>query len=530
MPARDLIQDCLTELGASDDMRELWHAAKARATALLGTPGVPSALIAALLDSTSADRHRHLELFEVLVRQAHLDAQRRGRLGKRFLKQAGTTIEAMIIGGVLDRDTADELTLSYARARVRPPEGLVALVMPEVTALADSGRYTGQLDAEVDRLRRTFKDDIYTVHMALNDRFDILAPEARAAVVRNIAGREEDYCGHLALYWLLDASADVRLAAASALHARVQRGIVDSAFAALMPPLSSLIPPDEARRVLDAAARDLRRRGPFSPLQRPPRRPSRLLALLPEDGAHQGFVAPLESGDDLALAVFTIETGRGVDEAFLLEHEKARAFLSERETDAHTLQLPWDAFAPILGFALADGLAAGRPPPAGLIDVALECDLGELRPRPMAARDWLSLVDPASELSGLPARDRDRLVERSGSWPDHHPCVRAWVEGTVLIADALSDTPGPPDDSEPAFWARLQERRERWALPMLLSAHLLKGAGRDDWRSFAATALALLDGRPLHTIPIMRSVFRATLDAWHAEEKQLRAHRGSRPA
>ena len=530
MPAHDLIQDCLTELGASDDMRELWHAAKARATALLGTPGVPSALIAALLDSTSADRHRHLELFEVLVRQAHLDAQSRGRLGKRFLKQAGTTIEAMIIGGVLDRDTADELTLSYARARVRPPEGLVALVMPEVTALADSGRYTGQLDAEVDRLRRRFKGDIYTVHMALNDRFDILAPEARAAVVRNIASREEDYCGHLALYWLLDASGDVRLAAASALHARVQRGIVDSAFVALMPPLSSLIPPDEARRVLDAATRDLRRRGPFSPLQRPPRRPSRLLALLPEDGAHQGFVAPLESGDDLALAVFTIETGRGVDEAFLLEHEKARAFLSERETDAHTLQLPWDAFAPILGFALADGLAAGRPPSAGLIDVALECDLGELRPRPMAARDWLSLVDPASELSGLPARDRDRLVERSGSWPDHHPCVRAWVEGTVLIADALSDTPGPPDDAEPAFWARLQERRERWALPMLLSAHLLKGAGRDDWRSFAATALALLDDRPLHTIPIMRSMFRATLDAWHAEEKQLRAHRGSRPA
>ena len=152
MPIRDLIQACLTELDASDDMRELWYAAKARATALLDTPGVPSALIAALLDSTSADRHRHLELFEVLVRQAHLDAESRGRLGERFLKQSGTTIEAMNIGGVLDHDTGNELTLAYARAQVRPPEGLVALVIPEVTALADSGRYTGQLDAEVDRV------------------------------------------------------------------------------------------------------------------------------------------------------------------------------------------------------------------------------------------------------------------------------------------------------------------------------------------------------------------------------------------
>ncbi len=58
MPMCDLIQACLTELDASDDMRGLWHAAKARATALLDTPGVPSALIAALLDSISADRHR----------------------------------------------------------------------------------------------------------------------------------------------------------------------------------------------------------------------------------------------------------------------------------------------------------------------------------------------------------------------------------------------------------------------------------------------------------------------------------------
>ena len=398
-------------------MRELWHVAKARATALLGTPGVPSALIAALLDSTSADRHRHLELFEVLVRQAHLDVQSRRRLGKRFLKQAGATIEAMIIGDVLDHDTANELTLAYARAHVRPPEGLVALVMPEVTALADSGRYTGQLDAEVDRLRRRFKRDIHTVHMALNDRFDILAPEARAAAVRNIAGRDEDHCGHLALYWLLDASAEVRLAAASALHARVQRGIVDSAFVALMPPLSSLIPPDEARRVLDAAAGDLRRRGPFSPLQRPPRRPSRLLALLPEDGAHQGFVAVLERRDDLALAVFTTETGRGLDEAFLLEHEKARASCRSGKrmpTRSSSPGTPSSRFS-----ASPSPTACGRPSAAGRTDRRG----ARMRPRRAvpAADDGTRLAEPrgpgqrtlrhARAGSGPPRRTQ-RLMDR----------------------------------------------------------------------------------------------------------------------
>ena len=525
MSARELIQACLAELDASDGMRELWHAAKTRVTALLGTPGVPTALIAAMLDRTAADRHRRLELFEILIRRARLDVENRGRLGERFLKQAGTKIEAMIIGGLLDRDTAHDLALPYARARVPPPEGLVALIMPETIALADSGRYTGQLDTEVDRLHRAFKGDIYTVHMALSDRFHILTSDARAAVVRSVAGRDEDYCGRLALCWLLDASADVRLAAASALHARVQRGIVDAAFVALMPPVASWIPPDDARQVLDAASRDLERRGPFSPLQRPARRPSRVLALLPEDGNGHGFVAVLESGGDLALAVFTTETGYGVASAFILEDEKARAFLSERESDAATLQLSWEAFEPVLAFAVADGLAAGRPPPAGLIEVALDCDLGELRPRPMAARDWLTLVDPAGELSGLPARDRERLVERSGSWPDDHALVGTWVEGTMFMEHALNDVRGGSGKPAPAFWARLEERREHWALTMLLSAHLLKSAGHEDWRSFAATASALLEGRALGTIPIMQHVFATTLDAWHAEEDQLRAHR-----
>ncbi len=73
MSARELIQACLAELDASDGMRELWHAAKTRLTALLSTPGVPSALIAAMLDRTAADRRRRLELFEILSQAASGD-------------------------------------------------------------------------------------------------------------------------------------------------------------------------------------------------------------------------------------------------------------------------------------------------------------------------------------------------------------------------------------------------------------------------------------------------------------------------
>ena len=53
---------------------------------------------------------------------------------------------------------------------------------------------------------------------------------------------------------------------------------------------------------------------------------------------------------------------------------------------------------------------------------------------------------------------------------------------------------------------------------MLRSAHVLKGAGNVDWRTFAATAMALLDGRTLETIPIMEYVCERTYRALAIEE------------
>ena len=44
---------------------------------------------------------------------------------------------------------------------------------------------------------------------------------------------------------------------------------------------------------------------------------------------------------------------------------------------------------------------------------------------------------------------------------------------------------------------------------MLRSAHVLKGAGKVDWKTFAGTAKAVLDGRALETIPIMEYVLGA---------------------
>ena len=98
-----------------------------------------------------------------------------------------------------------------------------------------------------------------------------------------------------------------------------------------------------------------------------------------------------------------------------------------------------------------------------------------------------------------------------------HPAVETWSEGTALYQEALDEARESNDTSE-AFWSRMEGRRADWALTMLRAAYVLKDAGNGDWRSFAATAMALLDGRPQKTIPIMGRIYDGTLLAFAREK------------
>ena len=75
----------------------------------------------------------------------------------------------------------------------------------------------------------------------------------------------------------------------------------------------------------------------------------------------------------------------------------------------------------------------------------------------------------------------------------------------ALLGAALQDREGGG-----RLFTRLEPRREAWAVRMLRSAHVLKGAGNVDWKTFVGTAEAVLDGRALETIPIMEYVWERT--------------------
>ena len=514
MSERDLIQTCLDELRGSTDNNAARRIANDHGAALLTMPPAALELVSAFVHSIQADRERVLQLFEILIRDARMDAGDRGRLGGEFLDMAETAIELILANRGLDPEQSHGLMRAYARAEAAAPESLILCMVRQFEALQQSGRIPVDPDAEVDRLRPETKGNDFALHLALNDRVAVLPIDAQAAFVNDIACRDDEFCGRLALYWLLEGTAEARLAAAGGLYDRARRGIVEPAAAGLLPVIRNWMPPDEARPVVDATLREARRRDLVAPLERPALRPVRPLARLPASNGVQTFTVALEGNDRPDVAVIQIKAGLGILEAFVAGGAPARRALQDQE-NSHPVSIPLDALHTLLASAMAEGLSEDRPPPPGLIDVVLACRLGELRPRSITTADWLAELDPKEEIAALPAAQRENLIVRSATWPANHPETKYWAEGTALY-DEVVESVFDIEQVAPAFWARFEERRGDWTMLMLRAAYVLKAGGSDDWRSFAATGSALIDGREPPTIPIMGYVLDITSAAWLA--------------
>ena len=458
--------------------------------ALLGTPGVASEVIGCLADVTNAELDRRLALLEVLIDEARMDKENRGRFGERFLSEAHDAIDALAGADNLDEGTAVLLAHAFARANLEAPGSLGSSIPVGLEEGDGVTRLPVDPDSLLDRIRDEAEDHVYGLHGALGAGLGVLPVEFRPDFVRYVAGRDDGSYGRLALYWMLDPVADIRLAAAAGVLERARRGALDPATAAPLPLIRSWMPADRARQVLDAALREARRRDLLGPIQRPAGQLERCLGTLPDGSGSQSFAIGLGGGAGPAVAMVLVKTGHGIKDAFVVSDEEGNGpnqIMTEMELEAGALDIPWETVPTTLAAALAEGLASGHPPSAGLLDVALACGLTGLRPRPMTPRDWLAEVDPEGEIAVLSVQKRGRLVNRSETWPDDHPIVETWYEGAAIFDEMLKEEHGPRQ-LEAALWAQLEARREVWTLTMMRAAHILKAAGRDaQWMSFAAT-------------------------------------------
>ena len=519
----DPLRFLLADLGRADGPVDLPDLVQERGSLLIGIPGVASALVS----DGEMDEEFRLTLFHMLVDEARMDMENRGRLGKRFLAEAADAIAALGEAGDLDLETGALLVRAYASAGIEPPEVLMPSVQDGALAEIGSDGIPDDLDAQIKDFRREYGDDDYMLHSLLNSLLGGMPAPLQAVFVQYMAVRDEVWCESLALYWLLSPVPEVRLAAAAGLKERARRGGLAPAAASTLTLIRTWMPADGLQLVLDEALREVRRQGPVEPLEAPAPRPGRFLGSLPDGSGSQSFTISLEGAGGPAAAFILLKAGHGVKDAFLVQGpETADAMLAQlaRISEMYSIGLGLEALEPVLSAALAEGLAEGKAAPPGLIDVARACGFGALQPQAMTVRDWLMRVDPEGEVAHLPADERAELVEQSREWPLDHDLMGNWFEGTAVVDEALEGVNGSRQPSNAALWAALEKRRGYWALLMARAAHVLQLAtGGRDWRSFVATATALIEGDALEGIPIMQHILDSSVAAWEEEEDALDA-------
>ena len=189
----------------------------------------------------------------------------------------------------------------------------------------------------------------------------------------------------------------------------------------------------------------------------------------------------------------------GVKDAYTVPCKSAneqKALLSRISQETGAVKVPLSWLEGSLAMALADGLAAGLPPAAGLIEVAELCGLDKLRPEAVTTEALIAALPVTDRIRGLSAQARGKLINASEGWWDRHEIVQSWFEESDHAHEVLEGRHSPRA-LDSALWRWLETRRDFWARLVGRAADVLAAADHPDANSFTATAMALLEGRDL---------------------------------
>ena len=487
------------------------------ARGLLVEPTSIADVAAAVLDPAEDDRQKAAAvLLSSALDEARMAAENGAPEGSSLLDALAADLSTRDAAHTFAPVVRLRLAQIYARAGLVPPP--FATLSADVMAGAESApEDMPDLGRLLDPILKEIGDEPLQVHAAIVELLAGLPPELAAMLVSMTVARPGAVEARLGLYWLLDPTPDLRLAAATALLSRAEAGTLAPDLGTLLPALRRVLPGDPARAAVDAAIRRQMRSGAAVPAA-PAVTIHRAAISLPDGAGAQSLVAAVRTGSRRGVAMAMLKQGHGVKDAFVIPCASAteqKRMIASILGEIETFDVPPEALAAALSRGLGEGLALGLMPAAGLVDLVDILGPGALATVCGETEAILASIGAADALAGLSAARRTALVDASADWIDRFGQADSWFEDTgalrAAIARARTDT-----GRETAVWKHLETRRDWWARQFAVCAAALKPAAGLDatlWLSFAAVTRALVEGRSLKRIPIMADIVAMTLDA-----------------
>lgn len=504
----------LTALSAARDEDARARLIRSGGLALLAYPDAAASVAATAL-ATEGDLARDAQaLLSAALDEARMAVENDVPEGAALIGALAATLTA--------RDATEpfppglRLTLAkvYASAGLVPPPFATLMDGP---IFDDSAAGMPDLDALLGPMLREFGDAPAQAHGALSEMLAGLPAEPAAALVSMIVARPGHIEARFGLYWLLDPRPDLRLAAATALLSRAGAGGLPADLAALLPTIRKWLPEDGARAAVDAAIRRQMRDGIARPA------PGqviihRVAASLPDGAGAQSLIASVQIGSRRVVAMAMLKLGHGVKDAFLLPCASAteqKRLLARVLDEIETHDLSPEALSAALARGLGEGLALGRLPAPGMVDMAEIWGPEALLPTGAGAGDILAAIGAPQALAELSHAQSRALVQASEDWPERFDHLDSWFEDSGPLRETIGRA-RTETGQETAVWKHLEARRDWWARILASSAAVLKGAGDPVWLSFADVAQALINGTALKRLPIMAEIVDMTLEAWES--------------
>ena len=337
--------------------------------------------------------------------------------------------------------------------------------------------------------------------------------EARAAAGAELAlGGPSDARGAAVLF-LLDPDPVVRHAVAGAL--------VGVASALSPTEVRRLIAvrnwrPENERTEVDAIVRKARAAG-IDCAQWGAGSAETILATAVDGAATQGFLLVSTAGRKKRIS--SILTKSGIADAWSGEPESRRqveATLADSGMDAPMLPVSRSYLDSVLAHHLALTVEKGEPPPFGLLQVAET--LGGADWQPVRTDFSHALAQLIAELpEGMrEGKAVETVLRKSGELADLEAVAQSWFEGGPEVAQAIARARRHNRAKLATYLLQslIARHRDKWAALFLRTALWMREAPPEFdlcWRELAIVAKALVDGRDMGEIGLMRDIAQRTV-------------------
>ena len=514
-----LLTECMEQFGLHGFEPEFQSYFMRLKSRLLASGDVACGLVVltAQEDNHSGGAHQILSL---LLDEARMGLENDNEYAEDFLKTVEMAVQAGVAAGAVRQENLMEFAGLYRRVGLPVPQSF--MIDPD-NMPPPSDMEGFDLSENLENLARDVMSEggsAFDLFNAIDTMLAAVPEEIQAGLANHIATMDGPFFERCALFMLLSGSGLVQEDTIAGLFERLDSFALNAETLTLLPMIRGWFSSGSEQAALDDLIKKARRK-PISSQGYPAGAEiQEIVASITDGVGAQSIAVRLKQSSKTVLAMILIKAGYGIKDSFLVpldSSDDAEHMTGQLRAETGADDISADTLRVLLEGALADGLANGRLPAPGFLDVVEASNLFDLRPQELGLQALLDLADPNRKIQDASSQALGRWINDDMALDFLEHLTDSWFEDTQDSREIVASTRvarRSGRSTETKLWKYLETRRDIWARRFLQTAVMLRDGDRlREWKTLTASAYGLMNERPLKRIPLMEDIMHTTIEA-----------------